>query len=76
MPTLVVFQHFPGVLVYVSLFEHSLLYSIILYAYVFTLCCIVSYCMPMYLFTIRGRCGHDRIVVGFITSYAISAYHH
>jgi hypothetical protein len=24
----------------------------------------------------RGRCGRDRIVVGFITTYAISAYYH
>jgi len=24
----------------------------------------------------RGRCGHDRILVGFTTTYAISAYHH
>jgi hypothetical protein len=24
----------------------------------------------------RGRRGGDRIVVGFITTYAISAYHH
>jgi hypothetical protein len=24
----------------------------------------------------RGRRGHDRMVVGFITTYAISAYHH
>jgi len=24
----------------------------------------------------RGRCGRDRIVVGFTTTYAISAYHH
>ena len=23
----------------------------------------------------RGCCGHDRIVVGFTTTYAISAYH-
>ena len=23
-----------------------------------------------------GRCGHDRMVVGFITTYAISAYRH
>jgi len=23
-----------------------------------------------------GHCGHDRMVVGFITTYAISAYHH
>ena len=25
---------------------------------------------------IRGRCGRDRMVVGFTTTYAISAYHH
>ena len=24
----------------------------------------------------RGRRGRDRIIVGFITTYAISAYHH
>jgi hypothetical protein len=24
----------------------------------------------------RGRCGRDRMVVGFTTTYAISAYHH
>jgi len=24
----------------------------------------------------RGHCGHDRMVVGFTTTYAISAYHH
>jgi len=24
----------------------------------------------------RGCCGHDRMVVGFMTTYAISAYHH
>jgi hypothetical protein len=24
----------------------------------------------------RGRCGHDHMVVGFATTYAISAYHH
>ena len=23
-----------------------------------------------------GHCGHDRMVVGFIVTYAISAYHH
>ena len=27
-------------------------------------------------YTYRGRCGHDRMVVGFTTTYAISAYHH
>ena len=25
---------------------------------------------------IRGGCGRDRIVVGFTTTYAVSAYHH
>jgi len=25
---------------------------------------------------LRGRCGHDRMVVGFTTTYAISAYDH
>jgi hypothetical protein len=25
---------------------------------------------------IRGHCSHDHIVVGFTTTYAISAYHH
>ena len=24
----------------------------------------------------RGRCGHDRIVVGFTTTYAINTHHH
>ena len=24
----------------------------------------------------RGHCGHDCLVVGFISTYAISAYHH
>ena len=24
----------------------------------------------------RGSCGHDHMVVGFATTYAISAYHH
>jgi len=25
---------------------------------------------------LRGRRGHDHMVVGFITTYAIVAYHH
>jgi len=25
---------------------------------------------------IEGRRGHDRMVIGFTTTYAISAYHH
>jgi hypothetical protein len=24
----------------------------------------------------KGRRGHDRMVVGFTTTYAVSAYHH
>ena len=28
------------------------------------------------LFTYMGRHGRDRMVVGFTTAYAISAYHH
>ena len=24
----------------------------------------------------QGPCGHDHIVVGFTTTYAVSAYHH
>ena len=24
----------------------------------------------------KGHCGHDHMVVGFTTTYAISAYHH
>ena len=32
---------------------------------------------PVILFTIlRGRRDHDRMVVGFTTTYAISAYHY
>jgi len=27
-------------------------------------------------FNLRGRSGHDRMVVGFTTTYTISAYHH
>ena len=27
-------------------------------------------------FTLRDRRGRDRMVVGFITTYAISTYHH
>jgi len=30
----------------------------------------------MIIHNMRGRCGLDRMVVGFITIYAISAYHH
>jgi hypothetical protein len=30
----------------------------------------------LHLLVFRGRRGRDRIVVGFTTTYAISAYHH
>jgi hypothetical protein len=32
--------------------------------------------MLQYVIKPRGRRGRDRMVVGFTTSYAISAYHH
>ena len=28
------------------------------------------------IFDLRGLCGHDRRLVGFITTYAMGAYHH
>jgi len=33
-------------------------------------------CLAHKIQTWRGRCGRNRMVVGFITTYAISAYHH
>jgi len=30
----------------------------------------------LYLSNLPGPRGHDRMAVGFITTYAISAYHH
>jgi hypothetical protein len=30
----------------------------------------------LYLHISRGRHGHDRVVIGFTTTYAIGAYHH
>ena len=33
----------------------------------------INLCLPQYK---RGCHGHDRMVVGFTTAYAISAYHH
>jgi hypothetical protein len=39
---------------------------------------ITSLCMKELVFSLssRGRGGHDRMVVGFTTTYAISAFHH
>ena len=37
---------------------------------------IQSYVMSFVFFTSGGRCGLNRMVVGFTTIYAISAYHH
>ena len=34
----------------------------------------LTYCQ--YLVSVGGRRGRDRMVVGFTTTYAISAYHH
>ena len=30
----------------------------------------------MHSYSLGGRCGHNRMVFGFTTTYAISAYHH
>jgi len=34
------------------------------------------YCNVVNMLSIWGRRGRDRMVVGFTTTYAISAYHH
>ena len=34
------------------------------------------YGSPLLIRQLMGRRGRDRMVVGFITTYAISAYHH
>ena len=31
--------------------------------------------LPIITISVRGHCGHDRMVVGFTTTYAIGAYH-
>jgi len=31
---------------------------------------------PVFLSSFGGRCGRDRMVVGFIPTYAISVYYH
>jgi len=40
------------------------------------LCGVLSVNMFLHNKQFRGCCGRDRIVVGFIATYAISAYHH
>ena len=35
-----------------------------------------SYTLEAHTYTLRGRRGHDRMIVGFMTTYAISACHH
>ena len=38
---------------------------------------VVQYkCPPCFNWQNKGRLGHDHMVVGFTTKYAISAYHH
>jgi hypothetical protein len=39
-------------------------------------CCPYNTCMNNTYTLSRGLHGHDRMVIGFINSYAISAYHH
>ena len=36
----------------------------------------INICKSIYHITTMGRRGHDRMVVEFTTTYAISAYHH
>jgi hypothetical protein len=36
----------------------------------------VALCNPVHLNSLRGHHGCDRLVVGFTTTCAISAYHH
>ena len=35
-----------------------------------------AHCNNQHYMYKQGRCGRDRMVVGFTTIYAISAYHH
>ena len=35
-----------------------------------------TYNMQLFQTGNRGRCGHDRLVIGFVTTYVISAYQH
>ena len=39
-------------------------------------CLVLFVGLSILQYLIRGRCGHDRMVVGFTTTGAISAYHH
>ena len=60
---------------------HCLLFFELRLLYKKSYCKIISYRTTavywIYMFSsVRGRRGHDRMVVGFTTSYAISAYHH
>jgi hypothetical protein len=36
----------------------------------------IAQCLAVITYMYRGRRGRDRMVVGFTTTYAISAYHH
>jgi hypothetical protein len=37
---------------------------------------VVHFALIYFSSSLYFRCGRDRMVVGFITTYAISAYHH
>jgi hypothetical protein len=36
----------------------------------------IAQCLAVITYMHRGRRGRDRMVVGYTTTYAISAYHH
>ena len=48
--------------------------AIYIYIYIYMLLLASSKCRSNKL--LRGRRGRNRVAVGFITTYAISAYHH
>ena len=41
-----------------------------------SVCKVVMRCYLIFTHLCRGHRGRDRMVIGFITTYAISAYHH
>jgi hypothetical protein len=55
--------------------SHIACFSIPLLLCLLSLCC-VNLIITYSIYIDRGRRGHDRMVVGITTTYAISAYHH
>ena len=52
------------------------IYSVISIEYVKNISMIQDNYVPSIPVIIRSRCNRNRMVVGFTTTYAISAYHH